>query len=103
MGGIEAMLKVMNAHINIYILCKYVCVTLLFMMNADSCNSKIIIYMINTEKYKIGDKTLIREAGGIETMTKAMNIHINNLEMCLYCCNVIKNMVQGDCIQHILK
>ena len=88
-GGIEAVVKAINTHINNADVCKTGCGALINMtINGKNNNQKKKTQMKWTDE----NKAKASAAGGIEAVVKAINIHIYNAVVCLSGCGTLYNM-----------
>ena len=81
-GGIEAVVKAINAHIKNADVCEKGCCALL---NITFNNRKNTAQIETKQKMKQIAENKVRAgtAGGIETIVKAINTHIDNAEVCV--------------------
>ena len=86
-GGIEAVVKAINTHINNADVCRTGCGALWDMAN----NSKTLISQQALSKMKqtAENKVKAGETGGIEAVVKAISIHIDNADVCQQGCSTL--------------
>ena len=87
MGGVEAVINVMNEHIGSIDVCKQSCDVLGY-LSLNSCKfiiSLSLFILLYTDK----SRTEIRTFGGIEAITKVISIHVNNTDVCCAGCGAL--------------
>ena len=62
------------------------------LFNMTLFNGKILASQYNKNEWIAENRVMAGEAGGIETVVKAINIHINNVDVCGYGCSALWNM-----------
>ena len=91
-GGIEAVVKAINTHINNAGVCERGCCALLNMTD----NGKNTWLNTNKMKWTAENRVKAGAAGGIEAVVKAINTHISNAGVCEQGCGALLNMTANN-------
>ena len=88
-GGIEAVVKAINKHINNADVCEQGCGALFYMtVNGKNNTNKTH----NESEWTDENEVKAGAAGGIEAVVKAINTHIDNADVCQFGCGALRNM-----------
>ena len=93
-GGIEAVLKAIDAHMDRVDLCRQGC-AVLYSLTINNCKNNMIVVVANLKV----DKNIINvEERVIETLMRVINTHVDNVEMCSYGCWILANISEANII-----
>ena len=97
-GGIEAVVKAINTHINNASVCEKGCDTLNNMTFNGKSTDKT--NKCNEMKWTAENQVKAGAAGGIDAAVKAINTHISNVDVCEQGCGALWNMtVNGKILE----
>lgn len=54
-------------------------------------------YFASLHQFQVNNQIMVREAGGIETLIKAMTIHVDNYSASLGICSTLRLLVIDNC------
>ena len=92
-GGLEAVINVMNTNIDRPVLCLHGCGIIFHF--TETIGKYKISPVIDNNLHVAGQED-VRNAGGISTVIRAMNIHINDTDVCKHGCRALEGLLENN-------